>query len=107
MYLPLEREARVSLGYFAMPLHLSGSDPARATEHDLDRLGLLDARRFEEGLGRRAVHSPPGKHPLSCPDLFMASALAFLPSGEEHRKVTQAALETILNLWQIQGVGRA
>jgi hypothetical protein len=38
----------MSLGYFAMPLHLPGSDPARATEQDLDRLGFLDARRFEE-----------------------------------------------------------
>lgn len=90
----------MSLGYFAMPLHLPGSNPARATEQDLDRLGLLDAQRFEEGLDRHALHRPLGEHPLSCPDLFMASALAFLPSGEEHRKVTQASLETILNLWQ-------
>jgi hypothetical protein len=101
MYLPLEREARMSVGYFAMPLHLPGSGPARATEQDLDRLGFLDARRFEEGLDWRALHSPPGEHPLSCPDLFVASALAFLPLGEEHRKVTQASLETILTLWQI------
>jgi len=57
MYLPLEREARMSVGYFAMPLHLPGSGPARATEQDLDRLGFLDARRFEEGLDRRALHS--------------------------------------------------
>ncbi len=90
----------MSLGYFAMPLHLPGSDPARATGQDLDRLGFLDARRFEEGLDRQALHSPLGEHPLSCPDLFMASTRAFLPSGEEHRKVTQAFLETILNLWQ-------
>jgi hypothetical protein len=89
----------MSLGYFAMPLHLPGSDPARAT--------FLDARRFEEGLDRQALHSPPGEHPLSGPDLFMASALAFLPSGEEHRKVTQASRETILDPWQRWRVGRA
>jgi hypothetical protein len=73
----------MSLGYFAVPLHLPGSDPARATEQDLDRLGFLDGRRFEEGLDRRALHSPLGEHPRSCPDLFMASALACMPSREE------------------------
>jgi limonene 1,2-monooxygenase len=37
----------VSLGYFAMPLHPSGSDPVRTMEQDLGRLAFLEARRFE------------------------------------------------------------
>jgi len=92
----------MSLGYFALPLHLPGSDPPRATEQDLDRLGFLDALRFEEAwIGE---HFTARWENILCParTSFKASALAFLPSGEEHRKVTtQASLETILNLWQI------
>lgn len=38
----------MSLGYFAMPLHPSGSDPVRTMEQDLDRLAFLEARRFAE-----------------------------------------------------------
>jgi hypothetical protein len=48
MYLLVREGARMSLGYFAMLLHPPGSDSARTMQQDIDRLGFLDARRFEE-----------------------------------------------------------
>jgi hypothetical protein len=45
MYLLVRRDAWMSLGYLAMPLHRSGSDPVRTM--DRDRLAFLEARRFE------------------------------------------------------------
>ena len=48
----------MSLGHFAMPLHLLSSDPARATEQNLDRLGFLVARRFERAwIGEHFGHA--------------------------------------------------
>jgi len=36
------------LGYFAMPLHPPGSDPARTMAQDLEQLVFLDGLGFEE-----------------------------------------------------------
>ena len=118
----------MSLGYFAMPLHTGGSDLARTMEQDLDRLGFLDGRRFEEACIGEHLHGPLGEHPpvLSRPlhgvsagnDLRdqaqghfywtgvpvaapATSICSFLPPDGDHREVTRASLEAILNLWQI------
>ncbi|HXG15953.1 MAG TPA: LLM class flavin-dependent oxidoreductase [Calidithermus sp.] len=61
------------LGYFAMPLHPPGADPARTLEEDLEQLAVLDALGYEEAwIGE---HFTAEWEPIPCPDLFIARAL--------------------------------
>ena len=63
----------MQLGYFNMPLHPPGSDPARTMEDDLQQLVVL------EGLGLREAwigeHFTAEWENIPCPDLFIAKAL--------------------------------
>jgi hypothetical protein len=89
----------MSLGYFVMPLHPRGSDPARTLEQRLDRPGSLDAwigERFTAAGRISSVLSGP-LHGVSARNDLRSFPLP----GGEHREVTQDALETILTLWQI------
>ncbi len=62
------------LGYFAMPLHPPGADPARTMEEDLEQLVTLDRLGFEEAwIGE---HFTAMWENIPCPDLFIAKALA-------------------------------
>lgn len=62
------------LGYFAMPLHPPGSDPARTLEADLAQLVTLERLGFEEAwIGE---HLTAVWENIPCPDLFIAQALA-------------------------------
>ncbi|HYY74536.1 MAG TPA: LLM class flavin-dependent oxidoreductase, partial [Solirubrobacterales bacterium] len=62
------------LGYFAMPLHPPGADPARTMEEDLEQLVTLDRLGFEEAwVGE---HITAMWENIPCPDLFIAKALA-------------------------------
>src|SRR3989442_12745607 len=61
------------LGYFAMPLHPPGADPARTMDDDLAQLVTLDRLGYEEaGLGE---HFTAPWENIPCPDLFIARAL--------------------------------
>jgi alkanesulfonate monooxygenase SsuD/methylene tetrahydromethanopterin reductase-like flavin-dependent oxidoreductase (luciferase family) len=139
------------VGYFTMPLHPPGSDPARTMDDDLEQLVVLDRLGFEEAwIGE---HITAEWENIPCPDLFIAKALAMtsrlrlgtgvscLPNHHplmlaqriaqldqmargrflwgvgsggfpgdlelfeldakagEHRQVTRAALDVILDLW--------
>lgn len=139
------------VGYFTMPLHPPGSDPARTMEDDLQQLVFLERLGFEEAwIGE---HFTAVWENIPCPDLFIAKALGMtrtiklgtgvscLPNHHplmlaqriaqldqlaqgrfywgvgsggfpgdfelfginaqagEHREVTRAALELVLELW--------
>ena len=61
------------LGYFAMPLHPPGADPAQTMDEDLEQLAFLDRLGFEEAwIGE---HFTAGWENIPCPDLFIARAL--------------------------------
>src|SRR2546430_16546562 len=61
------------LGYFAMPLHPPGSDPARTMDDDLVQLATLDRLGYEEAwIGE---HFPAQWENIPGPDLFIARAL--------------------------------
>ena len=62
------------LGYFAMPLHPPGADPAQTMDDDLEQLVTLDGLGFEEAwIGE---HFTAEWENIPCPDLFIAKALA-------------------------------
>ncbi len=62
------------LGYFLMPLHPPGADPARTMEEDLEQLVTLERLGFEEAwIGE---HFTAEWENIPCPDLFIARALA-------------------------------
>ena len=62
------------LGYFAMPLHPPGADPAQTMDDDLEQLVTLDRLGFEEAwIGE---HFTAEWENIPCPDLFIAKALA-------------------------------
>ena len=93
----------MSPGYFVMPLQPRGSDPACILEQRLDRLGSLDALRFEEvWIGEHFTAA--GRTSLSGPSSRRSARNALrsfpLPAGE-HLEVTLGSLETILTLWPI------
>jgi alkanesulfonate monooxygenase SsuD/methylene tetrahydromethanopterin reductase-like flavin-dependent oxidoreductase (luciferase family) len=61
------------LGYFAMPLHPPGSDPAQTMDEDLEQLVTLEGLGFEEAwIGE---HFTAEWENIPCPDLFIARAL--------------------------------
>src|SRR5919201_3174324 len=61
------------LGYFAMPLHPPGADPARTMDDDVVQLATLDRLGYEEAwIGE---HFTAQWENIPCPDLFMARAL--------------------------------
>jgi alkanesulfonate monooxygenase SsuD/methylene tetrahydromethanopterin reductase-like flavin-dependent oxidoreductase (luciferase family) len=61
------------LGYFAMPLHPPGADPARTLDDDLGQLAMLDRLGYEEAwIGE---HFTAQWENIPCPDLFSARAL--------------------------------
>src|SRR5262249_20101360 len=69
------REGRpiMHLGYFAMPLHPPGADPAQTMDEDLEQLAILDRLGFEEAwIGE---HFTAMWENIPCPDLFIARAL--------------------------------
>ena len=64
----------MKLGYFTMPLHPPGSDPARTLASDLAQIELLDRLGFVEAwIGE---HLTAEWENIPCPDLFIAQALA-------------------------------
>ena len=61
------------LGYFMMPLHPPGADPAETLDADLEQLATLDRLGFEEAwIGE---HFTAEWENIPCPDLFIARAL--------------------------------
>jgi alkanesulfonate monooxygenase SsuD/methylene tetrahydromethanopterin reductase-like flavin-dependent oxidoreductase (luciferase family) len=61
------------VGYFAMPLHPPGADPAQTMDEDLEQLVVLDRLGFEEAwIGE---HFTASWENIPCPDLFIARAL--------------------------------
>jgi alkanesulfonate monooxygenase SsuD/methylene tetrahydromethanopterin reductase-like flavin-dependent oxidoreductase (luciferase family) len=61
------------VGYFAMPLHPPGADPARTMDEDLEQLVTLEGLGFEEAwIGE---HFTAEWENIPCPDLFIARAL--------------------------------
>ena len=67
------RISRMRLGYFAMPLHPPGADPAQTLDDDLDQLATLDRLGYEEAwIGE---HFTAQWENIPCPDLFIARAL--------------------------------
>src|SRR5437867_1615097 len=61
------------LGYFAMPLHPPGADPARTMDDDLVQLATLDRLGYEEAwIGE---HFTAEWENIPAPDLFIAAAL--------------------------------
>jgi alkanesulfonate monooxygenase SsuD/methylene tetrahydromethanopterin reductase-like flavin-dependent oxidoreductase (luciferase family) len=61
------------LGYFMMPLHPPGSDPAQTMDDDLEQLAVLDRLGYEEAwIGE---HFTAQWENIPCPDLFIARAL--------------------------------
>ena len=61
-------------GYFAMPLHPPGSDPAQTMDEDLEQLAILDRLGYDEAwIGE---HFTAMWENIPCPDLFIANALA-------------------------------
>jgi len=62
------------LGYFTMPLHPPGADPARTLAEDLEQVVTLDRLGFAEAwIGE---HFTSAWEDIPCPDLFIAQALA-------------------------------
>ena len=62
------------LGYFAMPLHPPGRNPADTMDEDLAQLVTLERLGFEEAwIGE---HFTAQWENIPCPDLFIAKALA-------------------------------
>src|SRR5437773_11571779 len=61
------------LGYFAMPLHPPGADPARTLDDDLVQLATLDRLGYEDAWIGQPSTAQWGNIP--CPDLFIAPAL--------------------------------
>jgi alkanesulfonate monooxygenase SsuD/methylene tetrahydromethanopterin reductase-like flavin-dependent oxidoreductase (luciferase family) len=60
-------------GYFAMPLHPPGSDPAQTMDEDLEQLAVLDRLGYDEAwIGE---HFTAMWENIPCPDLFIARAL--------------------------------
>src|SRR3989304_6122418 len=107
----------VRLGFFAMPLHPPGADPARTMEEDLEQLVTLERLGFEEAwIGE---HFTAEWENIPCPDLFIARALGATrtmklgtggfpgdfelfginPQTGEQREITRAALDLILDIW--------
>lgn len=63
----------MELGYFSMPLHPPGSDPARTMADDLDQITALDRFGYREAwIGE---HFTSVWENIPCPDLFIAQAL--------------------------------
>lgn len=63
----------MKLGYFAMPLHPPGADPAQTMDDDLEQLAVLDRLGYEEAwIGE---HFTAEWENIPCPDLFIARAL--------------------------------
>ena len=61
------------LGYFAMPLHPPGADPAKTMDEDLEQLVTLDRLGYDEAwIGE---HFTAEWENIPCPDLFIAKAL--------------------------------
>jgi alkanesulfonate monooxygenase SsuD/methylene tetrahydromethanopterin reductase-like flavin-dependent oxidoreductase (luciferase family) len=61
------------LGYFAMPLHPPGADPAQTMDEDLEQLTMLDRLGYVEAwIGE---HFTAEWENIPCPDLFIARAL--------------------------------
>lgn len=61
-------------GYFTMPLHPPGADPARTLADDLEQIVALDQLGFDEAwIGE---HFTSVWENIPCPDLFIAQALA-------------------------------
>ena len=61
------------VGYFAMPLHPPGADPAKTMDDDLVQLATLDRLGYEEAwVGE---HFTAQWENIPCPDLFIARAL--------------------------------
>jgi len=61
------------LGYFAMPLHPPGADPAQTMDEDLEQLVTLERLGFGEAwIGE---HFTAEWENIPCPDLFIARAL--------------------------------
>jgi alkanesulfonate monooxygenase SsuD/methylene tetrahydromethanopterin reductase-like flavin-dependent oxidoreductase (luciferase family) len=61
------------LGYFAMPLHPPGAEPAETLDDDLAQLATLDRLGYEEAwIGE---HFTAQRENIPCPDLFIARAL--------------------------------
>src|SRR5437762_8351048 len=66
-------EDSMRLGYFAMPLHPPGADPATTMDGDLAQLATLDRLGYEEAwIGE---HFTAQWENIPCPDLFIARAL--------------------------------
>src|SRR5438128_12366830 len=61
------------LGYFAMPLHPPGADPARTMDDDLVQLATLDRLGYEEAWV--GGHCTAQWEIIPCPALFIARAL--------------------------------
>jgi alkanesulfonate monooxygenase SsuD/methylene tetrahydromethanopterin reductase-like flavin-dependent oxidoreductase (luciferase family) len=62
------------VGYFTMPLHPPGSDPARTLKQDLDQIVALDELGFSEAwIGE---HITSEWENIPAPDLFIAQALS-------------------------------
>jgi alkanesulfonate monooxygenase SsuD/methylene tetrahydromethanopterin reductase-like flavin-dependent oxidoreductase (luciferase family) len=63
----------MKVGYFAMPLHPPGSDPAQTMDDDLAQLATLDRLGYEEAwIGE---HFTAEWENIPCPDMFIARAL--------------------------------
>ena len=70
------------LGYFAMPLHPPGADPAQTMDEDLEQLATLDRLGFAEAwIGE---HFTAEWENIPCPDLFIAQNF-FSPQRETGR----------------------
>ncbi|HSE93495.1 MAG TPA: LLM class flavin-dependent oxidoreductase [Methylomirabilota bacterium] len=70
------------LGYFAMPLHPPGSDPAQTMGDDLEQLAAMDRLGYEEawiGGCRRASSRPTGRPSPGAP-----GAPAVPPTGRDY-----------------------
>jgi alkanesulfonate monooxygenase SsuD/methylene tetrahydromethanopterin reductase-like flavin-dependent oxidoreductase (luciferase family) len=64
------------LGYFAMPLHPPGADPANTMDHDLEQLATLDRLGYEEAwIGE---HFTAQWENIPCPDMMLAQRIAQL-----------------------------
>jgi alkanesulfonate monooxygenase SsuD/methylene tetrahydromethanopterin reductase-like flavin-dependent oxidoreductase (luciferase family) len=64
----------MDVGYFTMPLHPPGSDPAQTLADDLEQIVALDRLGFAEAwIGE---HFTSVWENIPCPDLFIAQALA-------------------------------
>jgi alkanesulfonate monooxygenase SsuD/methylene tetrahydromethanopterin reductase-like flavin-dependent oxidoreductase (luciferase family) len=63
----------MQLGYFTMPLHPPGADPARTMADDLEQIVTLDRLGYSEAwIGE---HFTSVWENIPCPDLFIAQAL--------------------------------